>query len=55
MMYVQCPKCFEQKPLGASHCPKCTQKVTDRDVASNEFWSFFWVCVILFVIWKLIT
>jgi hypothetical protein len=55
MMYVQCPHCFEDKPLGARHCPKCTQRVTNSQTAAGEFWGLFWMIVIGAIIWNLIT
>jgi len=25
---MECPKCLKDKPLGSSHCPHCTHRVT---------------------------
>ena len=55
MMNVQCPKCFLDKPLGAKVCPNCVQPVTNKEVVANEIWSFIWGCVIIAIIWNIIT
>jgi len=55
MMNTQCPKCYSDKPLGATHCPQCTQKVTSGDVVKNEVMGIFWMIVIGAIIWNLIT
>jgi len=55
MMYVQCPHCFEDKPFGASRCPKCTQKVTNGQTLEANIWGLIWMIVIGAIIWNLIT
>ena len=54
-MNVRCPHCFEDKPLGASVCPKCTRDVSAGQTAAGEFWGLFWMIVIGAIIWNLIT
>jgi len=55
MINMQCPHCFEDKPLGATHCPKCTHKVTADETGLNEFFGLLWMIVIGTIIWNLIT
>ena len=55
MMSVQCPKCYQDKPLGAKVCPNCVQQVTSNEVFDNEVVSVFWLIVIGAIIWFLIT
>jgi hypothetical protein len=54
-MNVQCPKCFNDKPLGAKYCPHCVQRITNGDVAKNELGTIFWMVIIIAVIWNIIT
>ena len=49
MIEQQCPKCFDQKPLGSTHCPKCTHQV---GFGEEMMWNWVWQPLgIVFVIW----
>jgi len=45
---MRCPKCFKDKPFGASHCPHCTQRVTNTEVALGEVIGFACFCLMIY-------
>ena len=51
---AMCPKCFNEKPMLAQHCPNCTHHTPVGEQVSFSFWTSFWVIIVAIMFFGLI-